>query len=263
MYLLHSILVALERGSCTARLFFADFKKSFDLVDHNVIIKELTLLGTHPSIIRWIKAFLCDREQCVRVGTSMSSWKKTNGVLPQSTKLGPLWFAVLINFLLKKWPCRIKFVDDTSALEITPRFSPSLMPLVVNEISDCASVRGMELNYKKCKQMLINFLKYKGSDDENPIYVAGKPVETVSSFKLLRVWISNDLPWNTHVDMVLKKANTRLYALRLLKKAGFKHHTLYKYISHSLDPELNMHPLCGRQYLNHYLTFSNLFKREH
>jgi hypothetical protein len=73
VYLLHSILVALERGSCTARLFFADFKKGFDLVDHNVIIKELTLYGTHPSIIRWIKAFLCDREQCVRVGTSMSS----------------------------------------------------------------------------------------------------------------------------------------------------------------------------------------------
>ena len=37
VYLLHSILVALEIGSCTARLFFADFKKGFDLVDHNVI----------------------------------------------------------------------------------------------------------------------------------------------------------------------------------------------------------------------------------
>ena len=202
VYLLHSILVALERGSCTARLFFADFKKGFDLVDQNVIIKELTLLGTHPSIIRWIKAFLYDRKQCVRVGTSMSSWKKTNGGLPQSTKLGPLLFAVLINSLRKNWPGRIKFVDDTSALEITPRFSPSLMPLVVNEISDYASEHGMELNYKKCEQMLINFLKYKGSDDENPIYVAGKPVETVSSFKLLGVWISNDLSWNTHVDMV-------------------------------------------------------------
>jgi hypothetical protein len=124
-------LVALESGSCTARLFFADFKKGFDLyvVDHNVIIKELTLLGTHPSIIRWIKAFLCDREQCVRVGNSMSSWKKANGGLPQGTKLGPLLFAVLVNFLLKNWPGRIKFVDDTSALEIIPRFSPSLMPL--------------------------------------------------------------------------------------------------------------------------------------
>ncbi|CAB3995027.1 RNA-directed DNA polymerase from mobile element jockey, partial [Paramuricea clavata] len=201
VYLLHSILVAFERGSCTARLFFADFKKGFDLVDHNVIIKELTLLGTHPSIIRWIKAFLCDREQCVRVGTSMSSWKKTNGGLPQ-------------------------------ALEIIPRFSSSLMPLVVNEISDYALERGMELNYKKCKQMLINFLKYKGSDDENSIYVAGKPVETVSSFKLLGVWISNDLSWNTHVDMVLKKANSRLYALRLLKKAGLQaSHIVQIYIS--------------------------------
>ena len=222
VYLLHSILVALERGSCTSRLFFADFKKGFDLVDHIVIIKDLTLLGTHLSIIRWIKAFLCDRGQCVRVGTSMSTWKKTNGGLPQGTKLGPLLFAVLINSLFKNCPGRIKFVDDTSALEIIPRFSPSLMPLVVNEISDYASERGMELNYKKCKQMLINFLKYKGSDDENPIYVAGKPVETGSSFKLLGVWISNDLSWNTHVDMVLKKANSRLYALRLLKKAGLQ-----------------------------------------
>ena len=79
--------------------------------------------------------------------------------------------------------------------------------------------RGMELSHKKCKQMVISFLKYKGSD-ENQIFVAGNPVEIVSSFKLLGVWISNDLSWNIHVNMVLKKANSRLYALGLLKKAG-------------------------------------------
>ena len=88
------------------------------------------------------------------------------------------------------------------------------MPLVVNDISAFASARGMKLNHKKCKQMMNSFLKYKGSD-ENQIFVAGNPVEIVSSFKLLGVWISNDLSWNTHVDMVLKKPNSRLYALRL------------------------------------------------
>ena len=68
----------------------------------------------------------------------------------------------------------------------------------------------------------------------------------------------------SYVDMVLKKANSRLYALRLLKKAGLQaSHIVQIYISFIIDPELNMHPLCGRQYLNHYLTFSNLFKREH
>ena len=92
------------------------------------------------------------------------------------------------------------------------------MPLVVNDISAFASARGMELNHKKCKQMVISFLKYKGSD-ENQIFVAGNPVEIVSSFKLLGVWISNDLSWSIHVDMVLTKANSRLYALRLLYKS--------------------------------------------
>ena len=45
-------------------------------------------------------------------------------------------------------------------------------------------------------------------------------MDSVPCSKLLGVWISNDLSWNVHVDKVLKKANSRLFALRLLKKAG-------------------------------------------
>ena len=135
------------------------------------------------------------------------------------------------------------------------------MPLVVNDISAFAPARGMELNHQKCKQMVISFLKYKGSD-ENQIFVAGNPVEIVPSFKLLGVWISNDLSWNTHVDMVLKKANSCLYALCLLRRLVFFQQTLYKSMFPSLDLELNMHLQSGRHYLNHYLTFSNQSKRE-
>ena len=51
-YLLHSILLALENGNCSVRLFFADFKKGFDLVDHNVIIREVESLDVHPVIVR-------------------------------------------------------------------------------------------------------------------------------------------------------------------------------------------------------------------
>ena len=78
------------------------------------------------------------------------------------------------------------------------------MPLVVNDILFFASARGMKLNHKKCKQMMISFLKYKGFD-ENQIFVAGNPLEIVSTYKLLGVWISNDQSWNTHADMVLKR----------------------------------------------------------
>jgi hypothetical protein len=91
VYLIHRIHAGLDKGQCSARVFFADFKKGFDLVDHNVIITEFERLGVHPIIICWIKSFLTDREQCVRVGNCKSSWKKTNGGLPQGTKLGPYY----------------------------------------------------------------------------------------------------------------------------------------------------------------------------
>ncbi len=80
----------------------------------------------------------------------------------------------------------------------------------------------MELNLKKCKEVVISFLKYSLPSD-NAIYVSGLPVERVTSFKLLGLMISDDLSCNCHVDYVIKKANSRLYALRLLKKAGLHH----------------------------------------
>jgi hypothetical protein len=52
------------------------------------------------------------------------------------------------------------------------------------------------------------------------IYIDGSPVQSVSSFKLLGVLLREDLSWCDHVDYVIKKANSRLYALRKLKKAG-------------------------------------------
>ena len=162
VYILHLIHAGLDVGHCYARLFFADFRKGFDLVDHNVIISELHNLNVHPTIIRWIKAFLTGREQSVKVGMVTSSWKRMNGGLPQGTKLGPILFAILINSLLKDWQARVKFVDDTTLMEIVPRCSPSLLCLlctVVDEISQFASCRGMELNSKKCKEMMISFLK--------------------------------------------------------------------------------------------------------
>ena len=86
-----SLFAALDQGHCSVRILFADFKKGFDLVDHNVIVDELLKLQVCPVIIRWIKSFLTSREQCVKIGSFTSSWKPVNGGLPQGTKLGPFF----------------------------------------------------------------------------------------------------------------------------------------------------------------------------
>ena len=43
-------------------------------------------------------------------------------------------------------------------------------------------------------------------------------MESVESFKLLRVYISIDLSWSTHCDYIMKKSNRRLYAPRKTKR---------------------------------------------
>ena len=66
----------------------------------------------------------------------------------------------LIGKGVSDWKGRVKFVDDITVLEIIPRCSSTLMHVIVDEISTFASNRaktrlGMELNSKKCKEMLI------------------------------------------------------------------------------------------------------------
>ena len=45
-------------------------------------------------------------------------------------------------------------------------------------------------------------------------------MDRVPVYKLLGVYISNDLRWNYHIEFILKKASKRLFSLRALRKAG-------------------------------------------
>ena len=80
-------------------------------------------------------------------------------------------------------------------------------------------MRNMPFNEKKCKDMVINFLKYQPTVI-TPIQLNGIVIDRVSSYKLLGVIISNDLSWNEHCDSIHKKATKRLFVLRTLKRVG-------------------------------------------
>ena len=62
VYLLHLALEALDRGGCYLRLFFADFKKGFDLIDHLILMEKLsTQYNLHWNLLRWVASFLQGR----------------------------------------------------------------------------------------------------------------------------------------------------------------------------------------------------------
>ena len=53
-----------------------------------------------------------------------------------------------------------------------------------------------------------------------PIILGNNVVDRVPIYKLLGVYISDDLRWNYHIDYIFKKSPKRLFSLRVLRTAG-------------------------------------------
>ena len=61
----HHWLRATDGTGATVRTTLLDFRKAFDLVDHNILVGKLRTLGVKPTTINWIIDFLRDRKQRV------------------------------------------------------------------------------------------------------------------------------------------------------------------------------------------------------
>ena len=73
------------------------------------------------------------------------------------------------------------------------------------------------MNETKCKELQIRFSRSADSFEE--VTTNNKPIEVVTSVKLLALTISNNLKWNAHIENVIKKGPFKLYQLRQLERA--------------------------------------------
>ena len=240
LFMLQATYEAVDGGESCARIFYTDFAKGFDLTDHTILIQELDKLEVHPALLSWIAAFLTSRQQAVRIGGLLSDWRALKEEIPQGTKLGVILFAVMTNRLLSDWYLRIKFVDDSSAPEIIPRNSISLLNCAASDIHNFAIAYNMKLNPTKCKEMFVNFL-HNSNVLLNPIIIGNNVIEQVKCYKISGVILSNDLKWNSHVDYIVKKACKKLYSLRVLRGEGVSKAGVLKVYLTTIRPVLD----CG------------------
>ena len=60
----------------------------------------------------------------------------------------------------------------------------------------------------------------------------------MTNYKLLGVYLNEDLSWNTHIDYMFKKACKRLYSLRILKRGGVASLNILKFFLTIIRPIL-------------------------
>ena len=113
-------------------MIYLDFAKAFDKVDHNILLHKVKAIGIQGKLGIWIKNFLSNRTQHVRLpGGHCSS--VISGV-PQGTVLGLVLFFILMSDISKDINCNIiSFADDTRLCS------------AINSPADCDSFRGAKL----------------------------------------------------------------------------------------------------------------------
>ena len=216
--LTHHLLSATDASSNAVRVFLLDFEKAFDRIDHNILVNKLQQMSVSQTIINWIRSFLSDRKQRVKLANCHSDWQTLNGGVPQGSVLGPALFLVMINDLLIDWSDRWKYVDDSTFAERVTSTESSELQDLVNVIYNWCEVNNMKLNIGKCKEMVIDFAREK--HEFLPLTINNVGIERVKSARILGLSIQDDLKWNEHVNHIVKKAGKRLYMLRLLKRSN-------------------------------------------
>ena len=109
-----------------------------------------------------------------------------------------------------------KYVDDISVSEIVERGRESELQVSVVNFATQSSREGFHLSETKCKNFRIGFSNT--TSDFDPIVLNGKPLEIITSAKLLGLNLTSDLKWNTHTSERIRRASPRQYFLRQLKR---------------------------------------------
>jgi hypothetical protein len=195
-----------------------DFSKAFDCVDHTTLVNKLLSCNLPTQFVSWIKSYLTNRTQRVRIGNTVSSYLPCTSGVPQGSKVGPLLFDLYTSEIrpFHSSTHHSKYADDTELILPVPlNMDFDDLSIIINdEIENMKLVSSsinLKLNVDKTK--LLPILK-RGYDRD----IFSNHILYCDSLRLLGVFFNNNLNWQDHFNNRIKQCSRRVFALKIIKR---------------------------------------------
>ena len=147
---------------------FIDLKKAFDTINHNILINKLERYGIRGLVLHWVRSYLSNRKQFVKLGDYCSSCLDIVCGVPQGSVLGPKLFILYINDICKvsKLLKLVLFADDTNIFCSGDDLAELLKDLTeeIIKLKNWFDYNKLSLNLAKTKIMLFGYGKRDGRD---------------------------------------------------------------------------------------------------
>lgn len=219
-------------------IIYLDFEKAFDKVPHERLLKQLHRFGISGNLHDWIRSYLNQRTQRVRVNGELSSSSPVLSGVPQGSVLGPALFLIFVadvSSIVQNFASL--YADDTklftyimeSATEI--HHTSTSLQIDLNNLAAWCDQMQMSYNIDKCHRLHLGKknANYKYSLPKmTNIHTTSNSIsydyifhtlQQVSEEKDLGVTVDVNLNFRKHISTKIAKANSILFLI----KHTFKH----------------------------------------
>jgi hypothetical protein len=87
---MHKWYEVMDAANRIIRIIFLDFKKAFDLFDHNILLEKMKCIGVRMALIKWFTTYLNERSHYTELGNATSVFESLEEGCLRAVKLGQL-----------------------------------------------------------------------------------------------------------------------------------------------------------------------------
>lgn len=189
---------------------YLDVAKAFDSVNIELLLHKLSIMGLNNQILDWIREYLRERQQIVKLDNEKSSPIDVTSGTGQGYPIGPTLFLLMV---IELPHCVLNsmvssFADDVRLwMHVTNQDDCVTLQEDLNRITQFYQRNQLKLNVKKTKMM--RFHRFGGILDFN-YKIGDEVIARTNQIKDLGILLDESLNFKSHIELITGKARSRL-----------------------------------------------------